>query len=173
MKQQPPSVTSDATLADYLKTLPLHLLPHHLLSRGMLHLTRVRRERFKNAHIDWFIRQFDVDMSIAREEDPHRYEHFNAFFTRTFKNNMFLEPVADLPWLAFFQGGPGFGSPRPEGNSGWIKRALQDYRVLLLDQRGTARSTPINYQTLARFGTSQAQADYLKHFRTDSIVRDA
>jgi hypothetical protein len=24
----------------------------------------------------------------------------------------------DLPWLLFFQGGPGFGGPRPEGRSG-------------------------------------------------------
>ena len=28
-------------------------------------------------------------------------------------------------------------------------------------------------QTLARLGSAQAQADYLKHFRADSIVRDA
>jgi pimeloyl-ACP methyl ester carboxylesterase len=80
---------------------------------------------------------------------------------------------ADLPWLVFFQGGPGFGSPRPTGKDGWLKRALQDYRVFLLDQRGTGRSTPVNYQTMARLATAQAQADYLKHFRADSIVRDA
>jgi len=79
----------------------------------------------------------------------------------------------DLPWLVFFQGGPGFGAPRPEDKSGWLKRALQEYRVLLLDQRGTGRSTPINYQTLARFVTPREQVDYLKNFRADSIVRDA
>lgn len=80
---------------------------------------------------------------------------------------------ADLPWLVFFQGGPGFGAPRPEDNTGWLKRALAEYRVLLLDQRGTGRSTPVNYQTLARFPTAHTQADYLKQFRADSIVRDA
>ena len=80
---------------------------------------------------------------------------------------------ADLPWLVFFQGGPGFGSPRPSRKDGWLKRALQDYRVFLLDQRGTGRSTPVNYQTLAHFATAQAQADYLKHFRADAIVHDA
>jgi pimeloyl-ACP methyl ester carboxylesterase len=79
----------------------------------------------------------------------------------------------DLPWLVFFQGGPGVSSPRPEDRSGWLKRALQEYRVLLLDQRGTGRSTPINCQTLARFATPKEQADYLKNFRADSIVRDA
>ena len=79
----------------------------------------------------------------------------------------------DLPWLIFFQGGPGFGSPRPNGKTGWLKRALEEYRVLLLDQRGTGSSTPVLHQTLARFATPQAQADYLKHFRADAIIQDA
>ncbi len=79
----------------------------------------------------------------------------------------------DLPWLVFFQGGPGFGSPRPDGSLEWIDRALEDCRLLLLDQRGTGRSTPINFQALARFDSPQAQAEYLKHFRADAIVRDA
>lgn len=78
-----------------------------------------------------------------------------------------------LPYLIYFQGGPGAGAPRPEGNRGWWKRALQEYRVLLLDQRGTGRSTPVTTQSLARFATPQAQAAYLKHFRADNIVRDA
>jgi len=80
---------------------------------------------------------------------------------------------AQLPWLVFFQGGPGMPSPRPTGNTGWLKRALQEYRVLLLDQRGTGLSTPVTYQTLARFSDGPAMADYLKHFRSDAIVQDA
>lgn len=83
-----------------------------------------------------------------------------------------LERV-DLPWLAFFQGGPGYQAPRPDSRSGWLKRALQEYRVLLLDGRGTGRSTPVTFQTLARLGSPQAQAEYLTHFRADSIVQDA
>src|SRR5260221_5929498 len=80
---------------------------------------------------------------------------------------------ADLPCLVFFQGGPGFGSPRPVTNSGWIKRALQDYRVLLLDQRGTGLSSSVTAQSLRSIGDSRAQAEYLGHFRSDNIVRDA
>ena len=79
---------------------------------------------------------------------------------------------AHLPYLVFFQGGPGSGAPRPNSNSGWIKRALTEFRVLLLDQRGTGASTPITAQTL-RHLTPVAQADYLQHFRADNIVRDA
>ncbi len=77
-----------------------------------------------------------------------------------------------LPWLVFLQGGPGFSAPRPDGKSGWLKRALQEYRVLLLDQRGTGRSSPITFQTLARFSPAEMAA-YLKHFRADAIVQDA
>ncbi len=80
---------------------------------------------------------------------------------------------ADLPCLVFFQGGPGFGSPRPVTNSGWIKRALQDYRVLLLDQRGTGLSSSVTAQSLRSIGDARAQAEYLRHFRSDNIVRDA
>ncbi len=78
-----------------------------------------------------------------------------------------------LPWLVFFQGGPGFPSPRPQAKEGWLKRALLDHRVLLLDQRGTGLSSPITYQTLKHFGSAEKQAQYLKHFRADAIVRDA
>ncbi|RLT45506.1 MAG: alpha/beta fold hydrolase [Chloroflexi bacterium] len=78
-----------------------------------------------------------------------------------------------LPWLLFLQGGPGFGAPRPLSASGWLKRAMQEFRIFLLDQRGTGRSTPVNRQTLAALGSARQQADYLKHFRADSIVQDA
>ena len=79
----------------------------------------------------------------------------------------------DLPWLLFLQGGPGFGAQRPQGRDSWLDRALTEYRVLLLDQRGTGRSTPATRQTLAGLSSAQAQADYLTHFRADSIVLDA
>ena len=78
----------------------------------------------------------------------------------------------ELPCVIFFQGGPGSGSPRPMTNSGWIKRMSQEYRVLLLDQRGTGLSTPVTAQAL-RGMAPQAQAEYLRHFRADNIVRDA
>jgi pimeloyl-ACP methyl ester carboxylesterase len=79
----------------------------------------------------------------------------------------------DVPWLLFLQGGPGTAAPRPVGRDGWLDRALRDYRVLLLDQRGTGRSTPVSAASLARRGDAAAQAQYLTHFRADSIVLDA
>lgn len=44
--------------------------------------------------------------------------------------------------------------------------------MLYLDQRGTGLSTPISAATLALQGEAQKQADYLKLFRADNIVRD-
>jgi pimeloyl-ACP methyl ester carboxylesterase len=77
------------------------------------------------------------------------------------------------PWLVYLQGGPGSAAARPTGLEPWIERVTRDYHLVLLDQRGTGRSTPVSAQTLAVLGSPQAQADYLKHFRADSIVRDA
>jgi pimeloyl-ACP methyl ester carboxylesterase len=78
----------------------------------------------------------------------------------------------DLPWLVFFQGGPGHEAPRPlrPVAATWLERALVEFRVLMLDQRGTGRSTPVG--DLPGM-TPQEQAEYLTHFRADAIVRDA
>ncbi|MFD5013978.1 alpha/beta fold hydrolase [Streptomyces chartreusis] len=78
----------------------------------------------------------------------------------------------EQPWLVYLQGGPGFGANRFVGKGAWLGRALKEFRVLLLDQRGTGHSTPANRQTLPLRGGPAEQADYLTHFRGDSIVRD-
>ncbi|MDP4507891.1 alpha/beta fold hydrolase [Nonomuraea turcica] len=78
----------------------------------------------------------------------------------------------DLPCLLFLQGGPGGKGPRPVGTSGWLGRALETYRVILLDQRGTGRSTRIDGRVMSALGAREG-ADYLARFRADSIVADA
>lgn len=105
---------------------------------------------------------------------PLDYHHPEGQKIRVFAREVVArgKKSSDLPWLVYLQGGPGFPSPRPEAESGWLKRALKDYRVLLLDQRGTGQSEPVHAQTLAGL-TAQQQADYLSHFRADNIVRDA
>ncbi|NKX92394.1 alpha/beta hydrolase [Sanguibacter hominis ATCC BAA-789] len=88
----------------------------------------------------------------------------------------------DLPLLLFLQGGPGGRSPRPLGSDGWWAAALDRFRVVLLDQRGTGRSTPVTAATMAALADgagsdpaaqAAAQAEYLAHFRADAIVADA
>jgi pimeloyl-ACP methyl ester carboxylesterase len=108
-------------------------------------------------------REHTVPLDHARADGP--------------KISVFTREVAapggeDRPYLVFLQGGPGSEATRPTSPpSGWMKRALVDYRVLLLDQRGTGRSTPVGSEIAGN--TPREQADYLTHFRADSIVRDA
>lgn len=78
----------------------------------------------------------------------------------------------DLPWLLFLQGGPGNKAPRPMGRDGWLGLAVRTHRVLLLDQRGTGRSTPVTARTVAGMPPAELAA-YLRRFRADSIVADA
>ncbi|KDO34404.1 hypothetical protein SPRG_01540 [Saprolegnia parasitica CBS 223.65] len=107
-------------------------------------------------------------------------DHFDAGNHETIEVYV-REVVADkhlandhLPLLLYLQGGPGFPSPRPGAPpSGWLKKALEDYRVLLLDQRGTGLSTPITAQSVRDFKDPDALAAYLRHFRADAIVHDA
>jgi pimeloyl-ACP methyl ester carboxylesterase len=82
------------------------------------------------------------------------------------------DQAADLPWLLYLQGGPGGASPRPTDAGSWFGQALRSHRVLLLDQRGTGRSTPLTAATVGHLSPPD-QAAYLRNFRADSIVRDA
>ncbi|KAK3394702.1 Alpha/Beta hydrolase protein [Podospora didyma] len=77
------------------------------------------------------------------------------------------------PYLVYLEGGPGFGNREPQ-ESALTRYALErGYQLLFLDYRGTGLSTPLNAEALAREGGPQAQADYLKLFRADTIVRDS
>ncbi|MGC6417573.1 MAG: alpha/beta fold hydrolase [Bradymonadia bacterium] len=76
------------------------------------------------------------------------------------------------PYLLYLQGGPGFQCQRPTRRSGWMDRALEEFHVVLLDQRGTGQSTPVCQRRLLSRGDTAAQVNYLKHFRADAIVAD-
>lgn len=82
-----------ATFIDYLKALPLYLLPQHLLSRMMLALTRIRFAPFKNLHIRWFAKQFSINMDEAKQPELSAYPTFNQFFTRELKED--ARPIID------------------------------------------------------------------------------
>ena len=78
--------------------------------------------------------------------------------------------TAERPLLTYLQGGPGGANPRPLGRDGWIDEALRDYRVVLVDQRGTGGSTPVDAEIVA--ARDDTGGEFLACFRADSIVRD-
>ncbi|CAL0304696.1 unnamed protein product [Lupinus luteus] len=78
-----------------------------------------------------------------------------------------------LPYLLFLQGGPGFECSRPTESSGWLQKACEEFRVILMDQRGTGLSTPLTVSSMSQFKSAEELADFLKHFRADNIVKDA
>ncbi|MDQ7992037.1 MAG: alpha/beta fold hydrolase [Propionicimonas sp.] len=91
------------------------------------------------------------------------------------------------PYVVFLQGGPGSEAPRPSlaGAPPWLPRLLEEYQVVMLDQRGTGRSTPVASRVVRAGDGPRAhlagplagldaagQAGYLSHFRADEIVHD-
>lgn len=110
-------------------------------------------------------RRFLVPLDYSREDGP-AIEVFAREVVAAGRGG------EDLPWMLFLQGGPGGKSPRPTGPSHWLGQAVKTHRVLLLDQRGTGRSTPVTARTVGGMDAASLAA-YLRHFRADSIVADA
>ncbi|MCP1386875.1 alpha/beta hydrolase [Corynebacterium sp. TA-R-1] len=71
-----------------------------------------------------------------------------------------------LPYLVYFQGGP--GKPGPRMLMEWIPEALKRYRVLLIDERGTGRSAKVDRTTPERI-----DANFLAHLRPPDVAADA
>ncbi|ROS79207.1 alpha/beta fold hydrolase [Cellulomonas sp. PhB143] len=102
--------------------------------------------------------------------DPQRFGQIEVFAREI------VDPARDsedLPLLLFLQGGPGGMGPRPMPGGGWWTTALATHRVILLDQRGTGRSAPVDAAVVGSFEEAAPAADYLACFRADAIVRDA
>ncbi|MGV8978896.1 MAG: alpha/beta fold hydrolase [Cellulomonas sp.] len=101
--------------------------------------------------------------------DPARFGSIEVFAREV------VDPTRaadDLPLLLFLQGGPGGQGPRPMPG-GWIATAVRTHRVVLLDQRGTGRSSRVDGRVISPFPTPDVAADYLACFRGDAIVADA
>ena len=137
---------------------------------------------------------------FAADADPDA-ETLEIFVREVVAASKVGDPAFDraaLPALLFLQGGPGFEAARPAEAGGWLAEATKRFRVFLLDQRGTGRSTPVTNESLERrFGalapssegmedasledselseaheTSVAKAaEYVAAHRADAIVAD-
>jgi len=107
----------------------------------------------------------EVPLDHALPDDPRRLSVFAREFRRA--------GSADLPVLLYLQGGPGVQALRPPLPAS-VTAALDRYRVVMLDQRGTGRSTPRTATSMRPLLVDpKVAADYLSRFRADAIVRDA
>lgn len=89
----------------------------------------------------------------------------------------------ELPAIVYLQGGPGGAGPRvlDAHSDGWLAEAVKHFRVVLPDQRGTGRSSAVDGHRMDQLrvealacgvDSARLQANYLKRFLADSIVRD-
>ncbi|GGO64148.1 proline iminopeptidase [Microbacterium nanhaiense] len=114
------------------------------------------------------LRVRDITLEVPLDwTDPAGARRIDLFAREVSKPGM-----QDAPVLLFLQGGPGGKGPRPAPEGGWIGEALKTHRVLLMDQRGTGRSTPVDRASIAGL-PGEAAAEYIRCFRAEQIIADA
>ena len=123
------------------------------------------REHWIMAPLDYFGALTLLPSGVDARIVPNRINVFAREYIR--------DGQEAAPRLVFFQGGPGSAAPRMAPIGSWLDTALNHYRVVLIDERGTGNSHPLEKTTVTSVGTPEAQAAYLACFRQDSIVRDA
>ncbi|OFT55200.1 hypothetical protein HMPREF3152_05680 [Actinomyces sp. HMSC06A08] len=79
----------------------------------------------------------------------------------------------DRPRLLYLQGGPGTKGMRPANpTSGWMDWALDHYRVIQIDQRGTGLSSPIDGKLISQLGPKEG-AKYLSFSGRTPLLQTA
>ncbi|NVK21264.1 MAG: phosphatidylserine decarboxylase [Kangiellaceae bacterium] len=81
------------TFGDKLKVLLQYLIPQHGISLLMGKIAESKNPSIKNTFINWFIKKYGIDMSIAERQTAQEFETFNDFFTRSLKPEM--RPIAE------------------------------------------------------------------------------
>lgn len=107
-----------------------HWVPQHQLSRLVGKIASSENTLVKNTFIKWFVKRYNVDMSLALEQNPLAYKSFNDFFTRELKGG--IRPIAREP-SAIVCPADGAVSQLGKIEQGRIFQAKgQDYTVLEL-----------------------------------------
>ena len=112
-------------------------------------------------------RHFGYDFFTHTIQVP--WDPFNAPDGETFE--LFAREIVapdkhDAPAIVYLQGGPGSPAPQPLNASGVVGEMLKEFRVILLDQRGTGNSHRID-------SANPADAKRLNLLRQEYIVEDA
>jgi phosphatidylserine decarboxylase len=78
---------------DKLKIAAQYAMPKHLVSRLVGKFAAAEAGKVTTSFIKAFIKQYGIDMTEAKYEDPAHYKTFNEFFTRPLKDG--LRPICD------------------------------------------------------------------------------
>ena len=103
---------------------------------------------------------------------PLSYSNPKSEKIQVFAREISRKKPNKLPYLLYLQGGPGHESPRPITNLEWIDYASKFYNILLLDQRGTGKSTKLDINDFSNYEQKEAVRK-ISLYRADNIVRDA
>lgn len=114
-----------------------------------------------------------VHCQELRFNAPLDYHHKQSEKIAIYGRLFFTEANRDSQVFIYLQGGPGFQCSANLHTSAPFVELLKTHRVFLLDQRGTGKSSRISYLKAKSFTSPKRLADYLTHFRADSIVKDA
>ena len=80
---------------DKVKIALQYILPKHLISRLVGKFAAAKAGKLTTVFINWFIKQYKIDMSEAQQSDPKAYKTFNEFFTRPLKPG--IRPLCEDP----------------------------------------------------------------------------
>ncbi len=78
---------------DKFKIAMQYAMPKHLVSRAVGKLAQAEAGVLSTTLIKVFIKQYQIDMTEAEQEDPSYYKSFNEFFTRPLKKG--LRPITN------------------------------------------------------------------------------
>jgi len=81
------------SFTDKIKIIGQYCLPKHAVSRAIGRFAASESGSVTTSVINWFIKQYKIDMSEAERENAEEYNTFNDFFTRALKPG--LRPISE------------------------------------------------------------------------------
>lgn len=152
---------------DKFKIIGQYILPKHAISRIMGRFAASESGSVTTAFINWFIKQYGIDMTEAQRENAHEYKTFNDFFTRALKDG--LRPISDTDLVLPVDGCVSQQGPMTAGRI--IQAKGHDYSAFTLLGGDKERAKPF---ANGHFSTIYlAPKDYHRiHMPMDATLRE-
>jgi len=152
---------------DKFKIIGQYILPKHAISRIMGRFAASESGSVTTAFINWFIKQYGIDMTEAERENAYEYKTFNDFFTRALKDG--LRPISDTDLVLPVDGCVSQQGPMTAGRI--IQAKGHDYSAFTLLGGDKERAKPF---ANGHFSTIYlAPKDYHRiHMPMDATLRE-